>query len=733
MSRDSLGCGPAALATVARHYGLFVSPEALREHLDTDLQGTSLPHLRRVAEELGFSASCGRVKTNTFDKIPLPAIAHFSDTPTGHLVVVHRISQGDVTIADPAKGLAWLPRDEFLKRWSGHVVLLSPSSRFLPNQAPEPPLVELLRIAMRERRAIGLSLVLTLFTVGLGFTISFLTEKVLDVVIPRSDLRLLYLLSAGALGVIGFRSLGVVLRQVLLAYMGYRMETSLCLPYMQHVLSLPLKFFDKRATGDIFSRTNDVSSISSAISGPLISSLPDMLFLILSAFLLFSYNVQLTLTILCFMPVLAAVVLLFLKPLVRKEREIKVQMSEWANRFIENLQSIKTLKAFVSESFAFGRTKQPYLTMQDRIRERTILSEILGTIGGFLTGGASIALLFVGARLAFQGHLTIGQMMFFFSVSGLFLGVVDRLSPSISSLQEAMIAVERLREIKCLESEENHGKQTQALPVAGKGQIEFRDVTFSYTSGNPVLSRLDLKVCAGEWLAILGETGSGKTTLANLMLGLYLPCQGDIFVEGISVGNLDHGSLRRHFAIVFQEAGLMSGTIRENLTLGSPDITLEQIQDAATLACIHDFIMGLPKRYEQNVGPLGTLLSSGQRQRIAIARALLRDAPVLILDEATSNLDMCTERSVLQNIRRRRRRQTTIVITHRLPTALLADTIIVMESGIITQKGTHDELSRAGGKYQALWDALGPVREQPLSADRAPEPWMLAEDGVAKS
>jgi ATP-binding cassette subfamily B protein len=570
--------------------------------------------------------------------------------------------------------------------------------------------VEIIKIASQERQAIVLSLILAVLTVALGFTTSVLTQKVLDGVIPHHDLRVLYLLGFGALAVTAFRTVGLAVRQVILAYLGCKIEMSLCLPFLRHVLSLPLEFFEKRATGDIFSRANDASRISAAVSGSLVSTIPDSLFLIVFAVLLVWYSARLTLVILCFMPAIAVLVLLFFPSLVSKEREIKEHMSEWANRFIESLQGIKTLKAFTSESFAYSRMEGPYVAMQKGIRERFISSQVLGVLCSFFTSSAAIVLLIVGTRSILEGNLTTGQMMFFCSASGLFLGAVDRLCPSIITLQEALVAVERLREITATRSENKGQGEVSDFSGEGEGAIEFRDVAFGYSSRRRVLSGITLTVHPGEWVAILGETGSGKTTLANLLLGLYQPSDGDILVDGVSVGSLQSDLLRRHVAIVFQEAGLMSGSIQESISLGSAEATFEQVQQAAKLACIHEFIMGLPKKYEQNVGPFGTMLSSGQRQRIAIARALLRDAPIMVFDEATSNLDLSTERRVLENIQKVRRGKTTLIITHRLPSALLADSIVVLDSGTMVEKGTHDELIRTGGKYCSLWSAMGSMR-----------------------
>lgn len=205
---------------------------------------------------------------------------------------------------------------------------------------------------------------------------------------------------------------------------------------------------------------------------------------------------------------------------------------------------------------------------------------------------------------------------------------------------------------------------------------------------------------------IFGETGSGKTTIANLILGLYLPHSGDVFIDDVSVSEVDRRTVRRHIAVVFQESGLMNGSIIENILSGQENADRAKAVEAAKLACVHDFIMTLPRNYDHVVGANGCLLSAGQKQRIAIARALVRDAPILILDEATSNLDVHTERAILEGVRHQRKNRTTIVISHRIQAALVADEVAILEKGTICERGSHIDLLAKGGRYRALWGAV---------------------------
>ena len=700
---NSNDCGPAALASVARHHGMYVGTEAIRILGGTTFQGTDLRRLHEAALALGFAASYGKAKENVLDAIPLPAIAHFNDSVAGHFVVIHDVSDASVTIADPATGVVTLERQQFMARWSQYLLLLAPSPAFQTSSRPPSQFVRLLKLSFKETKIAVLSVLLAVVLVALGYGMSFIVQRTLDQAIPHKDYQYLQVVTIGALAIVMFRFISSTVRQILLAYIGYRLELFLGLTYADRVLSLPVDFFERRSAGDIFSRTNDVNKVATSAVRNILSTIPDAIFLMLSSLVLFWYSPQLAAIVVSFVPVIILVSFAFMRPLLTKQRLVRHYISNWASQFVESLHSIKTIKAFCGETYMYGRIASIYRDLQGATKAASILSDSLGTICLLLTGAASVMLLWAGAHFAFTQELSIGQLMFFYSVTGMFLGAAERIAPSISALQEAMVSSERLEAINSIKPENNREEETKPLSMPVLGKIEFVDVGFSFRSGDPVLHDINLTINPGDWIVILGETGSGKSTLANMILGFYLAQKGNVYIDGISLHDLDKVALRQQISIVFQDAGLMDGTISENIGFPVQDANLDLIQLAAEQAQIHEFILTLPQQYNYNIGPFGSLLSSGQRQRIAIARALMKNSAVLVLDEATSNLDLETEQRVMRAIRQQRVSRTTLVITHRVPTAKDADMIVVLRDGAVVEKGRHDELLAKCGDYYKMW------------------------------
>lgn len=697
-------CGPAVLASIARHYGLHLGLLQARELLGTDLQGSDLSGISKAAEQLGFVAQCGKIKLADIDQIPLPAIIHYSDTDVGHFVVLYSINSVSATVADPERGVLETARSVFLQRWSQFVVLLRPGPDFRPSTKRDSAFGRLVAIAMRERRVLLTAVLLTLTTAVLGFGTSIFLELALDHFIPESDFRLLYTLGAGAIVIVVFFALSRLSREYLLASLGYRLENEFGLKAVAQVLRLPINFFERRSAGDILGRIADVGSVRRAVVGSLLSVFMDTLVLIFAALYLAGENALLTCTVFACTPLFIMAILMSYKRLRQCDREIRERYALFSDSLIETIANIRVLKAFTAESIFYERLASYYRTAQDAVLRRIRLSQLLDAVSVSLIGTASVALLVVGARLVIERQITTGKLMFFYSLVGVFLGSLQSFSPSIGSLQEGLVAIERINDLSSLPPERPTIESTHKSPQTCR-QVELKGVGYWRRENQPILANISFSLKLGDVVAVVGETGAGKTTLACVLAGLYEAKEGMVLVDGADTRTMPTNILRRNTAIVFQEGGLLSGTIGDNILMAAPDAGVDLFDRIVKLAHVNDFVKALPNQYKYNVGVYGSGLSSGQRQRVSIARALLRQAPILILDEATSHLDAVTEQMIIDDMLETRNDRITVIITHRIATAQRADKIIVLSGGSIVEQGTHDYLLDRRGTYHLMWTA----------------------------
>lgn len=700
-------CGPAALASVARYHGVQANLIEISSWTGSSAQGCNLGSLKAAAGRLGFSASTGLARPGVLDRIPLPAIAHFADPPGGHFVVIYHVSERTVVIADPGQGIMKLRRGDFMSRWSGHLMLLSPSVETPLRDAVQHPLYELLRLALKHRRECAVALILAVLIAALGLAMSYILEVVIDQVLPTSDRRLLFAVSAGMLVIIVMRSVSIAVRQILLARAGLKIEVSLAIDLLKHVFAAPVELVTAALPGEMASRLTDVANIRGAAIGSLQSLAVDGVLAIIAFLGLVTYNTELALLGAVFVIITAAAVPFVTRPIIRANRAARGLAGDAAARLVEFLTSIRAIKSYLAEGYARSCVAGAYCTAKEAGLRASVFSAIAAAAAAMVTGMSYLVVLAIGAELVLAGKTTLGQLMFFYSALGFFLGPLDRIGGSVLSLSDGCVGVERYTDISGLPIEEQAAASGSPISIGAPAVLELKGLWFSYAPGRPILRSIDLALTPGEVLAVVGATGSGKSTLAGVMAGLYRHQRGALHLGDAELDGCDWLCLRRNTAIVFQDAWLVQGTIRDNIALGVPDAAQREIEAAADIACASGFISSLPEAYGYDVGQLGGRLSAGQRQRIALARAVLRNRPILILDEATSNLDIETETQVLEGILSHRRHVSTVLITHRLGSLRYASRIIGMASGRITYEGTHPELLKSCAPYGNMWRANG--------------------------
>jgi len=694
-------CGAACLVMVSRYWGKWLSVNRIRDIANVDRNGASLRGLSAAAESLGFATRPVKASLDKLAQQQLPAIAHWQGK---HYVVVYEISRKTVVIADPAIGQKSISYGEFKQHWTGYTLLLQPTALLKDAQESTTTFWQFFELIKPHRLVLGEIFLASLFIQLFGLITPIFTQLILDrVVVQRSELTLF----AVGLGLLIFGLFSVAmtgLRQYLLDHTANKIDLTLIVGFIRHTFRLPLSFFESRYVGDIISRVQENRKIQQFLTGEALSISLDLLTVFIYVVLMFWYSWKMALIALAIIPPFFLLALISTPFLKRISQENFTAMAEEQSYLIESLTGVRTIKASaVEQTVRWHWEELLYKEIKTQFSGQVIgnrLQIFSNTIESLVTTG----LLWFGAWLVIHDQLTIGQLVAFNMLLGNLIRPFQRLTILWEQLQEVVIAVERLNDVLDYEPEEDLQHQVRQVLPRIQGSICFDNVTFRYhpESDLNVLENLSFEIKPGQMAALVGRSGSGKTTISKLILGLYPATDGKILIDGQDIISLSLSSLRNQIGVVDQDTFLFGGTIRDNISLAHPEATLEEIIEAAKLAGAHEFIQKLPMGYESQIGEGGGLLSGGQRQRIAIARALLGNPRLLILDEATSHLDAESERIIQTNLNSILRNQTTLVIAHRLSTVRQADVILVLDKGVLIEKGTHAELMDKQGHYYYL-------------------------------
>lgn len=694
-------CGATCLVMVSRYWGKRFSLSRLRDITNADRNGASLRGLAAAAESIGFSTRPVKASLDQLAKQQLPAIVHWEGK---HYIVVYEVTRKYVIVADPAIGQKSYTYKQFQEKWTGYALLLQPTVLLKEAEESTTPFWQFFELIKPHWLVLFEIFIASLFIQLFGLITPIFTQLILDrVVVQRSQLTLM----AVGLGLVIFGVFRVAmtgLRQYLLDHTANKVDLALIVGFIRHTLRLPLGFFESRYVGDIISRIQENRKIQRFLTGEALSMLLDLLTVFIYVGLMFWYSWQMALLALAIVPpffILALIATPFLK---RISREIFGAVAEEQSYLIEALTGMKTVKSTAVEQTVRWHWEELLSREVKTNFSGQIIGNRLQIVSNFIEMIATTGLLWYGAWLVIQNQLTVGQLVAFNMLLSNIIMPFQRLTVLWEQLQEVVIAVERLNDVLDYEPEENLQREVrQSLPRL-KGNIKFDNVTFRYhpESEINILENLSFEIKAGQMVALVGRSGSGKTTISKLVLGLYPVTDGKILIDGQDIASLSLQSLRRQIGVVDQDTFMFGGTIRENISLGYPAAKLEEIIEAAKLAGADDFICKLPMGYETQIGEGGGLLSGGQRQRIAIARALLGNPRLLIFDEATSHLDSESERIIQNNLNTILKNRTTLVIAHRLSTIRKADLILVLDRGVLMESGTHQELMKKRGHYYYL-------------------------------
>lgn len=702
---DITDCGAACIATVCLQYKKEMTITKLRDMSGTDIKGTTVLGIVQTLEKLGFEAKAVRITRETFEeKFTLPMIVRvLTKEGLTHFMVVHKINKNNLLVADPAKGLRKIPKDEFFEDFDGYAVYCAPTNAFVADKTKTKGVFgRFFKLLLAQKKLFIYAIIGSVILTALGIASSFFNKILMDEILPYNLKNQLLIFCIG-FGIIAlFNILLSAARQHLLLHLSIKIDMPLMLGYFNHIFALPMKFFGTRRTGDILTRFSDAGTIKDIFTTITLSLIIDILLTVVSGVILFFMNKVLFAIIAIITVVNAVLVYAFKKPYKKLNIESMEKQAALNSQIIDSLKGVETVKSFGVEEETMEKLENKYISALRTGYKTSVTSNVQGTISGFFNNIGNLVLMGIAALFVINGNITLGSMMAFMSLSSYFMDPIGRLVSLQMQIQEANVAMKRMSELYEIE-EEQENKDQLKNDFSLDGSIEVKNLTFRYGSRAPVLKDINFTVSPGEKIALVGESGGGKTTLAKLMLGLWQPESGNVLLSGFNVEELDKKMVRREIAYVPQNVELFSGTIEENIKLGKRDASYNEIKEACKLASCADFIEKMPAKYGTYLEEAGANLSGGERQRIALARALIKKPKILILDEATSNLDFVSESQIYKMLFELK--CTLIVIAHRISTIKKCDNVYVIDKNTIVETGTHDELLKKGGVYRRIWDS----------------------------
>lgn len=708
--RDITDCGAACLASVAAHFKLMLPVARIRQIAGTDQKGTNVLGMIKAAEELGFEAKGVKGNANSISKIPLPAIAHLVVKESlQHYVVIYSVEKDSIEYMDPADGKMHKTNiTDFSKVWTGVLILMIPAENFAAKNEKVSNLSRFFFLLKPHKTMLTQCVVGAIVYTVLGLSTSIYVGKITDYVLVGGNTNLLNLMSAGMLIIILLRLLLNALQSIFMLNTGQLIDARLILGYYKHLLKLPQRFFDTMRVGEIISRVNDAVKIRAFINDTSISLVVNLFVVMFSFALMFIYSWKLALIMLVIIPIYTVIYLIVNKLNKKYERKVMENSADLESQLVESLNSVKTIKQFGVEEFANMKTETRFIKLLNTIYQSGKNSIFSNESSAFINMLFTVIILWAGSYLVIENELTVGTLFSFYAIIGYFTSPVASLIGANKTIQNALIAADRLFEIMDLERENNENK-IEFVPRLN-GDIRFDTISFAYGTRKQVFADFSLAIPKGSITAIIGESGSGKTTLAALLQKLYPVSGGKIFVGEHNIDYFSNSSMRRHVATVPQQLDLFAGNIIENIALGEFNPDMERILNICKSLGIISFIERLPTGFATMLGENGVGLSGGEKQRLAIARALYRQPEILILDEATSSLDSESEYYVQQAIADYNRQgKTVIIIAHRLSTVMSADKIVILEQGKLIEEGTHQTLYTQGTHYYQLWQKQIPT------------------------
>lgn len=709
---DSRDCGPTCLKIIAKHYGKTIRIQKLRELSETIRIGSTLKGLSEASESIGIRTLPAKLNLKKLDEIPLPCILHWNKN---HFVVLYDIKKDFFYFSDPAHGLLKYTKTEVLNHWIGNnaddtidegvALLLEPTPKFYENEFESSSdkfnFSFLFKYLIQYKRFLIQLLFGLLAGSLLQLIFPFLTQSIVDVGIKNQDISFVYLILAAQVFLFIGKSSVEVIRNWILLHLSTRINISLISDFFIKLMNLPIAFFDTRLTGDILQRIKDHERVERLLTSSSLNVLFSLINLLIFGIVLAYYNILILIIFLVGSILYFIWVFLFLKKRATLDYKEFSQISEEQSKVIELINGMQEIKLHNAEKQFRWEWEHLQARLFKLYMERLSLSQYQDVGSGFINEFKNIIITAIAAKLVIEGDITLGMLLAISYIVGQLNLPIAELVVFIRDAQDAKISLQRLSEIHNKKNEEVFGML--ATEIAKNSDFYLQDVSFRYSGSDEiVLEKLNLQIPSNKITAIVGPSGSGKTTLLKLLLKFYTPQQGNIKIGNIPLNKLSHKTWRNHCGVVMQEGFIFSNTIAKNVAIGEDIIDKNKLKHAVEIANIKEFIEELPQSYNTKIGMEGIGLSTGQKQRILIARAVYKNPQCLFFDEATSALDTNNEKVIMRKLESFFQNKTVVIIAHRLSTVKNADQIIVLDKGKIIEVGNHKELTAKKGNYYYL-------------------------------
>lgn len=698
-TQTELDSGIAALVVVAQLSGVAASAERLL-HLSGQTGRVDALSLVRLAKQIQLKARLIDSDLGRIAQTPLPAIVELKN---GSFVVLAKSAKEMVLLHDETQGRTFqLSHADFAQIWSGRLILVTSRAVLLQgggkfNMSWFIPSIVKYRKQFLE--VLAGSFFLQLF----GLVSPLFMQVVIDKVLVHKSLSTLDVLVFGLVTISVFETLLGGIRTHVFSHTTNRMDVELGSRLFNHLLGLPLAYFQSRRVGDSVARVRELENIRNFLTGNALTVVMDLFFTLVFFAVMLSYSGVLSLIVFISLPCYIALSVI-VTPILKTRLDEKFRRSSENQSFlVESVTGVETIKSMAVEPLMQRKWENQLAGYVSIAFKASNLSNTANQVAALISKLTTAALLWFGAKLVIDGNLSVGELIAFNMLAGRVSAPVLRLAQLWQDFQQVRLSMDRLGDILDNKVEASSAAGQTSMPAV-KGEIVFDRVVFRYRPDGPeILRGLSLTVAPGSVIGIVGPSGSGKSTLTKLIQRLYSPEQGRVLIDGMNLAVLDPASLRRQIGTVLQENMLFKGTVRDNIAFASPGMPFDKVVEASQLAGAHEFVLELPQGYDTELGERGMGLSGGQRQRIAIARALATNPKILIFDEATSALDAESESMIQRNMKQICAGRTVFIIAHRLSAVRIAQRIITVEKGQIVEEGTHDDLLQQRGRYASLW------------------------------